>query len=271
MGIRHSLQNWGELYKGQDGRRFGNIPVPDDGFHAETIEYVSCFTSIENAGSTYTMFELGAGWGPWMSIAGVAAKTRGGGGGKNRKNHIGVEGEHNKIPLIKRHLTENGLRPASDEPTAFLDNVHTTIYDGVINATGKDVAFPVVNVDAYGASLAANTALRRTMPMKTVKGYSFNAISRGYDIIDFVHLDLQGYEMELLESCIKIFSKKVKYLFIGTHTRKIEGDLVEFLYNHGWTLLREQPCVVQWPKTDPGSFVNVTVKDGGQFWKNRSI
>ncbi|MDR1072067.1 MAG: hypothetical protein LBL45_00100 [Treponema sp.] len=107
--------------------------------------------------------------------------------------------------------------------------------------------------------------------MKTVKGYSFDAISRDYDLIDFVHLDLQGYEMEFIESCVKTFSERVKHLFIGTHTRKIEGDLFEFLYNHGWTLLREKPCVVQWPETAPHSFVDVTVKDGGQFWKNRGV
>jgi ferredoxin-NADP reductase len=60
--------------------------------------------------SIYTMLELGAGWGPWMSITGVAAK-------KNeikQINLIGVEGAKDKIPFIKKHLTEKNLRPESD-------------------------------------------------------------------------------------------------------------------------------------------------------------
>ncbi|MDR2783546.1 MAG: hypothetical protein LBB48_06895, partial [Treponema sp.] len=267
LGIRHSLGNWGENYKHLDGAHFENIPIPDDGFHAEAIEYISCFTSIENAGSTYTMFELGAGWGPWMSIAGTATKRRWGGGGVKQNNHNGVEGENNKIPLIKKHLTANGLRPESDELVSSLNNVNTIIYDGVVNATGEDIAFPEVGVDAYGASLVEKTVARRTQPLKIVKGYSFKDISGDYNRIDFVHLDLQGYEMEFVEKCIETLSEKVKYMFVGTHTRKIEGDLFEFLYAHGWTLLREKPCEVHWPETAPDSFVDITVKDGGQFWK----
>jgi hypothetical protein len=73
--------------------------------------------------------------------------------------------------------------------------------------------------------------------------------------------------MKSAEKRIETLSKKVKYMFVGTHTRKIEGDLFAFLYARGWTPLRENPCEVHWPETVPDSFVDITVKDGGQFWK----
>jgi len=267
LGIRHSVGFFPKNYMNISGAVFQKLPIPDDGFHAETIEYVSCLTSVENADSSYTMFELGAGWGPWMSIAGTAAKRK----GIRTINLIGVEGEHNKMSFIKEHLTENGLRPDTEEMKTCLNGINTIIYDGVINTTGNDMEFPDAAHDAYGASLVEGAGSGHFQKTTLVKGYSLPAISSEYDYIDFVHIDIQGYEEELVSKSIDFLKKKVKFLFIGTHTREIEGHLINILYENDFRLIREQPCRVLWPELKPNNFIDVTIKDGGQFWLNKQL
>jgi hypothetical protein len=273
LGIRHGIEFFPASYEHNSGAVFQKLPIPDDGFHAESIEYVACFTSVEDSSDSYTMFELGAGWGPWMSIAGSTAIKK----GIKKINLIGVEGAHNKTGFIKKHLLENGLRPDKEDLETTLYNpqfqweVNTKIYDGIINATGDDMEFPEVPPDAYGASLTDGTSARMDTRLIKTKGYSFSGISSGYDLIDFVHLDLQGYEEEFVPSVIETLKEKVRFLFIGTHTRRIEGNLLNVLYDNGFKLLREQPCRVAWPESKPASFVDCTFKDGGQFWVNKNL
>ena len=40
------------------------LPVPDDGYHAEALEYIALSDSVRRANETYCVVELGAGWGP---------------------------------------------------------------------------------------------------------------------------------------------------------------------------------------------------------------
>jgi hypothetical protein len=46
-------------------------PIPDDGFHAEGIEYVALLDAVERfaGGGTFCAVEAGAGWGPWLAMA----------------------------------------------------------------------------------------------------------------------------------------------------------------------------------------------------------
>jgi len=266
LGIHHNINFFPKHYMERSGQVFQKLPIPDDGFHAETIEYVACLTSVENAGSSYTMFELGAGWGPWMSIAGTAARKK----GIKNINLIGVEGIHNKISFIKKHLTENLLRPETEDMKTCFKDVNSIIYDGVINTDGNEVEFLDSPDTEYGASLVDGVN-RGSRGKNTVKGYSLSVISSDYDYIDFIHIDIQGYELELVKKSIDILRKKVRFLFIGTHSREIEGELLNILYENNFKLFREQPCRVLWPESKPDNFINLTVKDGGQFWINKHL
>ena len=59
-------------------------------------------------------------------------------------------------------------------------------------------------------------------------------------------------------------------MFIGTHSRKIEGDLIEFCNQQGWTLLRERPCQFYSQAKAP-TLAGSTHHDGGQFWINDNV
>ena len=84
--------------------------------------------------------------------------------------------------------------------------------------------------------------------------------------VDFLHIDIQGSEFEIIESAIQIINSQVRAMLIGTHSRVIEGKLIEFLYKHGWYLHREKPCrfnLVEKPVTIEA----MTVVDGIQYWR----
>ncbi len=264
MGIRHSTVDL-PFIAPRSGEIIRALPIPDDSFHAEAIEYVGLFLSIAEAKDSYTMFELGAGWGPWMCAAGVACRKR----GLKVINLNGVEGDYEKNPIIKRHLTVNGLRPTDDDSSITeLDGVRAAIYDGVVNDDGRDMEFPEVGAGNYGGSVVPEAGVMRQLPTRMVKGYNFTTLASEFPLIDLVHMDLQGYELTLLENCLETFKQRVKFLLIGTHTRKIEGLLTEFLYNNGFQLLRENPCRVVWPQQAPASFIDITYRDGTQIWRN---
>lgn len=266
-GVRHTVDiipSWNAI----SGKVFASVPIPTDGFHAEAIEYIGLFLSIEEARETYTMFELGAGWGPWMCLAGAACRKR----GFASVNLIGVEGIPDKIPYIKQNLVANGLRGDNGGAFEIYDGVATGIYQGIVTTDGSDSEFPLVAHGSFGATLLRDSRIWTKSRVSLIKGYKFEDLSRNYPVIDLVHIDLQGYEKEFIESCARVLARKVKFLVVGTHTRAIEGFLIEFLYRHGFRILREKPCSIEkWPEKAPDNFLDITVIDGTQVWRNCAL
>ena len=244
-----------------------NLPVPDDTVHALAAEYCCLFDAIEQSKGKFTMFELGAGWGPWMTCAAVACKKR----GFSEIKIIGVEGEESKLPLIKEMMTVNGLMEDTEELSSHFDNVYSEIIHGVVAESDGTAEFPVVDVEHYGASLLDVAAVQDHARV-SVPAYSIESLTKNYDTIDFMHLDLQGFEVEVIKSSIETLNSKARYLCIGTHSRKIEGDLIEFLMQNEWELLRESPCMFLYGEGVTGNhLVDLTDQDGLQFWRNRRI
>jgi len=57
---------------------------------------------------------------------------------------------------------------------------------------------------------------------------------------------------------------------IGTHSRKIEGDLMDLMVRAGWSLAREQPSKVSFG-TGARSLSEMLIHDGTQVWRNPSL
>lgn len=242
-----------------------NIPIPDDSFHAMAIEYCSLLSVVEATNTTtFTMFELGAGWGPWMSYAVKACRMK---GGFSHINTIGVEGEENKIPLIEDHLAVNGFREDNGNLTQTYNGVHSRIIHGIVGEKDGLIDFPVASADNYGVSvLYTKPGLENKMV--SVPCYSLETLMKDFETVDFMHIDIQGYEWDVITSSIKSICEKVRYMCISTHSRKIEGDLIDFLLKNGWELHRESPCAFRRGDNKPIHIVDLTTHDGNQFWKN---
>jgi hypothetical protein len=89
-------------------------------------------------------------------------------------------------------------------------------------------------------------------------------------IVDFLHVDIQGSEAQALPAAIDFLTSNVRTMVVGTHSRKIEGDLIEFFRSHKWTLVRERPCQFHCAGVAP-SLEGLTYFDGEQLWMNENI
>ena len=96
------------------------------------------------------------------------------------------------------------------------------------------------------------------------------AVLAPHDAIDLLHMDVQGSEFPLILSALHVLARKVRYLYIGTHSRPIEGELINLLFRRGWQLEREDPCYFRCGQDGP-TLEALTLRDGGQVWRNTAL
>ena len=102
-----------------------------------------------------------------------------------------------------------------------------------------------------------------------VSGLSLADLVAEYKNVDYVHIDVQGTESVIIPRSVEALERHVRYMFIGTHSRKIEGDIIDLLISRSWRLIKEQPCVFD-PLASSPSLAGLTRRDGGQFWGSPS-
>jgi len=81
--------------------------------------------------------------------------------------------------------------------------------------------------------------------------------------IDLLHMDIQGGEWDLVTRTLELLCEKVAYMVIGTHSRVLEGKLIDTLSTAGWLIEVERPAIIS---VDSG--LPQTTADGVQGWKN---
>jgi hypothetical protein len=84
---------------------------------------------------------------------------------------------------------------------------------------------------------------------------------------DLVHVDVQGTEFDLVRSALDELNQRVHWLVIGSHSRKIDGDLIELLAGAGWLLENEKPTKFAF-QAGAATLEAMTVLDGTQVWRN---
>ncbi len=89
--------------------------------------------------------------------------------------------------------------------------------------------------------------------------------------MDFLHIDIQGFERQVVPPAIDLLTERVRVIFIGTHSRSIEGELFELFYGAGWRLLREEPCAFVLDGPQRPTLEARTSVDGAQCWHNPAL
>ncbi len=245
------------------------MPLPDDGFHAEGIEYVAVCDALRRSrgNASFCAVEIGAGWGPWIGLAGILALRQ----GITELKLVGVEASASRFQLMQQHLVTNQLRPsATTAEDAQLGSSFTRLFNGAVWTHDGEIWFPEAAVDDMGAAASAHaeeTDYRgTTLKHNAIPCRRLDTLLDGLGVIDFMHIDIQGAEADLLQDQIDWVNTHVRSLMVATHSRPIEGRLVELLFAHGWQLHREKPCRVDWGKNS--SIVGKTLVDGSQYWLN---
>ncbi len=259
MGIRTTtgFHPWAEGY---DNTVISELPLPDDQLRAEAIEYFALFDALQRAPSdTFAMAEIGSSYGPWTCAAAVcAART-----GRTDLRLSAVEASSYLFNLIPFHLEENGV-----------DRSVVRLINGACASERATLYFPKVSSHGdNGGQVASNAAdtdyLNRVVEHEPVQAYPLTELLPD-GIVDLVHMDVQGHEVAVLTPVIESISQRVRNIFVGTHSRRIEGELLDLFHGAGWQLLRERPTRFAYS----GDLADVTAwtkRDGGQYWHNPLI
>ncbi|WP_028046162.1 hypothetical protein [Cellulomonas sp. URHE0023] len=251
---------------GLPGVEFVDLPIPDDGFHAEAIEYVALLTAVERAvqasRGTFSCVELGASYGPWVTAAGVTALRS----GFDRVSLLAVEAAAAAEVEILEHAERNGLTQDA--------SVDVRVVHAAVHVRDETVWFPRVDPRSdNGAQMSSTQAdvdyRGHALEHDPVDGLSLRSLVEHLDRIDFLHMDLQGTEQSLLEDpdFLSVLHEKVEVLFLATQSRLIEGIALRELSRLGWALVRERPTDFRQNAvtSDPNGW---TIRDGGQLWLN---
>jgi FkbM family methyltransferase len=237
-------------------------PIPDDQLRAEAIEYFATLDALERAPSnSFTMAEFGASYAPWACFSAVLAKRS----ARKKISITAVEASKYLFGLIEGHLAENGV----SEPS-----VDIRLINGAVATEKCTLYFPkVANASENGGRTENDTVavdyLGRVVEHEEVLGYPVSDLLPG-GVTDLIHVDIQGMEGVVLSSAIDILNERVRCIFVGTHSRKIEGELLELFHTNAWTLARERPTRFNYIK-DRKEITSWTTRDGGQYWLNQRL
>ncbi len=232
------------------------LPIPGN-WHADIAEWGSALLSVEKAAGTYRIVELGCGWGCWMNNMGAAAKSRG-----LRVELIGIEADAQHLSSALSTLSMNGFQP--DE---------YRVVHGIAAPTAGTALFPIVNNPggSWGEAPILNATddqieeAARSGDYAVLKAIPLSELVNGEEI-DLLHIDIQGGEVDFVEKNLSDITKYVRRILIGTHSRSIEGRLVDLLAPPRWKMEMDRPAIVNLHGDRP-----IDMVDGVHLYVNKAL
>lgn len=235
-------------------------PIPDDGVYGSMGEYLSVLEAVESAQlagrSSFAMVELGAGWGPWVSAAGVVCKRL----GFSKVELVGIEADEDRFNSLKQHFARNGL-------------LESPVFPKFIKGAAWDVDtiihFPKTGIGDHGGAGSASGDEYRGLEreMVAVEAFCFESIAAHLDVIDLTHWDIQGAEARVAESSGEFLDKRVRSVQVGTHSREQEARVLKVFHSLGWDLIRQSPCTFRYDVNIP-TLEGMTTNDGELYFRN---
>jgi FkbM family methyltransferase len=249
-----------ELRAVYDRERFEAFSTPS--FDDNIFDWLVLLEAIAEAKGAFTMAALGAGWGRWLVAAAFAARQR-----EDLLLHlIGVEAEPTHFAWMREHFRDNGLNPDEHElieAAAARERGHAWFYFGKPDSW-------------YGQSLIHDEALSgRTdreadyngEKARLVRTIDLAELLEGRARIDYLHMDIQGAELEFLETAPGLLSEKVGRVLIGTHSTAIEEGLRRLFKGIGWRSQYDFPMNTKIHIEGKA----VAIGDGVQVWLNPAL
>ena len=223
----------------------------------EYFEWIDLLESVEAAEhGSYTMIELGAGYGRWAVRAALAARQR-----ALRVFLVAVEPEPTHFQWLLEHVGVNDIRlfcSVSLISAAVSDIAGTDrFYVGNAEATAPD--------KWYGQCLASSEL--DGCEIVPVTKVTLNGILDNVLKVDLIDFDIQGEELKTIAAAIELLEAKAKLLHIGTHSQEIEHGLRLLLESRGWLCLADYSL----GHTHDTPYGRVAFVDGVQTWKNTAL
>lgn len=251
LGLRVPTKIYPPILAGREGTIEG-LPLPGN-WHADIAEWAAMLRAVEAAGEEFRAVELGCGWACWLNNSGIVARRLG-----KSIELIGVEGDEGHIEFAREVLEENGFTAdeARVEHCVAAARSGTALFPIVDNPSGIWGSQPVFDASEDQITLASEAHSHHILTQKTL-----TEIANGRRI-DLLHIDIQGSEADYLTANIEAVDELVSYLLVGTHSRVIEGQIIDLMGKRGWRLDIERPCIFRLQNGEMFLLI-----DGVQGWR----
>jgi FkbM family methyltransferase len=249
------------------GDRWVDTEYPD--FNEEYFEWIDVLEAALAATDSFTMIELGAGWGRWLMNGAAAAR-------RDRDlpvRLIGVEAEPTHFSWLRQHFSDNGV----DERTM-------TLIEAAVAAQAGTVRFHVGDPSAwYGQAIELDSPPLVRAPLRLrlrqwlrgspgpearrivdVPAVTLASILAPLELVDLIDLDVQGAEADVLEAAADELARKVKRVHVGTHGEDVERRLRALFARMAWELRNDYAAGMEM-ETPWGA---ISFQDGVQTWIN---
>lgn len=256
LGVKIPVKVYPPVLEAMKGRV---EPVPDPGnWHADIAEWGGALRAVAQArNGRFRIVELGCGWGCWLVNTGAAARSRG-----LEVDLIGVEGDANHLANAREVLEMNNF----SERDFRLNH-------GVAGPRPGKAIFPKSEKGnaAWGGEAIfypdeARLATAAQDPsVQVLDCLTLDMLSSG-QVIDLLHIDIQGGETDYVRGNMASMEQLVRRVLIGTHSRVIEGQLMEHFQKAGWRMEMDRPVIAPLQAGVP-----VTRIDGVQMWANPAL
>jgi len=244
----------------------------------EYFEWIDLLESVVAARGSYTMIDLGAGYGRWSVRAACAVGQY---APEMPYRLIAVEAEPAVFQWMRLHFSDNGIDASR----------HRLIHGAVSDTRGKVMfyvggpsggTYDLRPEEWYGQALTKDYDVRgkseragkyggfdvvcHTSGWRSIKvpSVSLRKLLKDLDHVDLIDMDIEGQELPSIRTAIRELDSKVKRLHIGTHGKEIEAGLRELLCAHGWHCQADYSL---FSKSETPWGV-VSFENGAQSWLN---
>jgi FkbM family methyltransferase len=227
-------------------------PIPLDD---EIFEWIAVLESVLDAKDTFSTVELGAGYGRWTARAACALRQV---RPDVRGSHIAVEAEPTHFAWLKEHLQYNEV---SED--------RCTLVQAPVMGERSIVHFTIGHpYEWYGQTVLPthDTGYGNWPDASVVEMQSVTIpdLIRDLRVVDLIDMDAQGAELSCVEKSVGTLNRKVKRLYISTHSDDIHAKIDAILRRSGW----ENEVSYSPARTHDTVFGSINFQDGIQYWVN---
>ncbi len=240
LGVKTHQKFRSSYHAEPKGKIKTEYPTPSQNY----FELIGILSGVLDAeGPEFSMIELGAGYGHWSVKVAKAIKQK----SNMPVRLVSVEMEPTRFKWMKEHYRNNGLDP----------NEHTLIHSAVSDHENDTLYFVEgVSEHNYGLSLLRAPGLRsKEIKNDNLSNKDSNIkkshadsnmripcvrlknLMQNFDMVDIIHMDVQGEELVVIRDSIDVLKKKTKRLLIGTHSRLLHNRIGSLLRAENWRII----------------------------------